>query len=167
MTRSSEFSALASPHSTQSTSSEDCPKGVASARAYSEYSLLILFTNSEPNSPSVVIYLGHKPPNSNSLRPGSTTHIWIGGLINVDGLALMSICPRELQAMLHVCQQWSIRNHMQTQGKQKKWPSSKPLPSSAPRGVNTSPAQPCPPFTCTHHFNLRPPLVPYLRSLPI
>jgi len=100
----------------------------------------------------VVIYLGHKPPNSNSLRPGSTTHIWIGGLINVDGLALMSICPRELQAMLHVCQQWSIRNHMQTQGKQKKWPSSKPLPSSAFWGVNISPAQACSPFTCTHLF---------------
>jgi len=25
----------------------------------------------------------------------------------------MSICPRELQSMLHACQQWSIRNRMQ------------------------------------------------------
>ena len=46
---SSEFSTLASPHATQSTSSEDYLKGVASARPYSEYLSLILFTNSQPN----------------------------------------------------------------------------------------------------------------------
>jgi len=50
---SSEFSTLASPHATQSTSSEDYPKGVVSARPYSEYLVLILFTNSEPNSPTL------------------------------------------------------------------------------------------------------------------
>jgi len=48
---SSEFSTLASPHATQSTSSEDNSMGVVSARPYSEYLSLILFTNSEPNSP--------------------------------------------------------------------------------------------------------------------
>ena len=39
-----------------------------------------------------------------------------------------------------------------TQKEQKQWPSSKPLPSSVPGGVNTSPAQPCPHFTCTQPF---------------
>jgi len=37
----------------------------------------------------------------------------IGGLLYVDDLALMSTSPRELQAMLNVCQEWSFRNHMQ------------------------------------------------------
>ena len=48
---SSEFSTLASPHTTQSTSSEDYPKGVVSAIPSSEYLSLISCTNSEPNSP--------------------------------------------------------------------------------------------------------------------
>jgi len=60
-----------------------------------------------------VIHLGHPPPNPHTLRPGSTTHIWIGGLLYVDDLALMSIYPRELQSMLHACQHCSIRNRMQ------------------------------------------------------
>jgi len=63
--------------------------------------------------PPAVIHLVHQPPNSHTLRPGSTTYIWIGGLLYVDDLALMSICPRELQSMLHACQHWSIRNRMQ------------------------------------------------------
>jgi len=32
----------------------------------------------------------------------------IGGLLYVDDLALISICPCELQSMLHACQHWSI-----------------------------------------------------------
>ena len=47
------------------------------------------------------------------LQHSGTTQIWIGGLLYVDDLAIMSACPRELQAMLHVCQEWSIRNRMQ------------------------------------------------------
>jgi len=47
------------------------------------------------------------------LQHNGTTQIWIGGLFYVDDLALMSTCPRELQAMLHVCQEWSFRNRMQ------------------------------------------------------
>jgi len=39
------------------------------------------------------------------LQHNRTTQIWIGGLLYVDDLALMSTCPRELQAMLHVCQE--------------------------------------------------------------
>jgi len=42
-----------------------------------------------------------------------TMQIWIGGLLYVDDLALMSTCPRELQGMLHVYQEWSVRNRMQ------------------------------------------------------
>jgi len=47
------------------------------------------------------------------LQHNGTTQIWIGGLLYVDDLALMSTCPRELQSMLHVCQEWSVRNRMQ------------------------------------------------------
>jgi len=47
------------------------------------------------------------------LQHNGTTQIWIGGLLHVEDLALMSTCPRELQAMLHVCQEWSVRNRMQ------------------------------------------------------
>jgi len=47
-------------------------------------------------------YLGHKPPNPHTPRPRSTTLIWIGGLLYVDDLTLMSICPRELQAIFVV-----------------------------------------------------------------
>jgi len=59
-----------------------------------------------------VMYLGRHPPNPHSLSQ-STTHIWIEGLLYVDDLALMSTLSHELQAMLHVCQQWSIRIRMQ------------------------------------------------------
>jgi len=37
------------------------------------------------------------------LQHNGTTQIWIGGLLYVDDLALLSTCPHELQAMLHVC----------------------------------------------------------------
>ena len=54
------------------------------------------------------------------------------------------------------CETWSILNRMQTNTeKTKKWSSSKSLSSSATGGVNTSPAQQCPLFTCTHP--LQPP----------
>ena len=66
-----------------------------------------------PQGEFAVIHLGHQLPNPHTLRPGSTTHIWIGGLLCVDDLALLSICPRELESMLHACQHWSIRNRMQ------------------------------------------------------
>jgi len=56
---------------------------------------------------------GHQPPNPHTLGTGSTTHIWIGGLLYVDDLVLMPICPREFQSMLHACQRWSIPNRMQ------------------------------------------------------
>ena len=106
---SSEFFTLASPHTTQLISSEDCPKGLSPtlfgifvADLVHELRAKFLHT---------VIYLGRHPPHPHTLGP-STTHIWIGGLLYVDDLALMSTCPRELQAMLHICRQWSIRNRM-------------------------------------------------------
>jgi len=70
----------------------------------------------------------------------------------------MSICPRELQSMLHACQQWSIRNRMQLYTEKTKIMTFFETPALLrARGgpVNTSPAQPCPPFTCTHP--LQPP----------
>ena len=48
---SSKFITLAFPHTTQSTSSEDYPKGTFLVQFYSEYLLLILYKNSQPNSP--------------------------------------------------------------------------------------------------------------------
>ena len=144
---SSDFSTLASPHATQSTSSEDYPKGVVSARPYSEYLSLILFTNSEQNA---VIHLGHHLPNPHTLRPGSTTHIWIGGLLYVDDLARISICPRELQSM-HLSTLEYSKSHANQHSKDK---NNGLLRNTCPRPcpVNTSPAQPCPPITCTHPF---------------
>ena len=62
--------------------------------------------------PHVIIHLGHQSANPHTLRTGSTTHIWIGDLLYVDDLAVMSICPRELQSILHSCQHWSIRNRL-------------------------------------------------------
>ena len=53
--RLTTHTALFTPHTTQSKSSEDYPKGVVLARPYSVYLSLILFTNSEPNFPSAVI----------------------------------------------------------------------------------------------------------------
>jgi len=88
------------------------PEGICLSPTLFAIFLADLVTYLDPNSPAV-IYLGHQPPNPHTFRLGSTTHIWIGGLHYVDNLALTSIFPRELQAMLHVCQQWSIRNRMQ------------------------------------------------------
>ena len=51
-----------------------------------------------------VIHVEHQPSNPHTLQPGSTTYICTGGLLYVDDLALMSICPRELQSLLHACQ---------------------------------------------------------------
>jgi len=62
----------------------------------------------------------------------------------------MSICPRELQAMLHVCQQWSMRNRMQIYTGKKTMAFFETPALLHARGDNISPAQPCPLFTCNH-----------------
>ena len=115
--------------------------------------------------PLAVIHLGHPPPNLHTLRPGSTTHIWIGGLLYVDDLALLSICPRELRSMLHACQHWSIRNRMQINTNN----GFLRNPCPPPRLGGSTPAQPnhapIPRVLTLSH--LRPSLVSYPRSLPI
>jgi len=47
------------------------------------------------------------------LQHNGTAQIWTGGLLYVNDLALISSCPCELQTMLHVCQELSVRNRMQ------------------------------------------------------
>jgi len=169
--RLTTHTALFTPHTTQSKSSEDYPKGVVLARPYSVYLSLILFTNSEPNFPSGYLpwTLTAKPTHPRRLRPGSTKHIWIGGLSYVDDLALMSICPRELQSMLYACQHLSIRNRMQinTEKRKNNGLLRNPCPPLRPGG-----STPALPNHATLSFvltlsNLRPSLVPYPRSLPI
>ena len=61
--------------------------------------------------PNASISTSRHPPLAHTL--GTQSQIWIGGLLYVDDLALISTCPRELQEMLHACQLWSIRNRMQ------------------------------------------------------
>jgi len=61
----------------------------------------------QTKSPHAVINLAP------GLQHNGTTQIWIGGLLYVDDLALMFTCPRELQAMLHVCQEWRVPNRVQ------------------------------------------------------
>jgi len=138
-----KFSTLASLQTTQSTSSEDYPKGAISLvhEFRAKFPLLQLFT------------LGRHPPNLHTL--GSTTHIWIGGLLYVDDLVLMSTCPRELQAMLHVSQQWSTRSRMRINtGKTKIMAFFETLALLPPGVDNIGPAQSCIPFTCTHSSQL-------------
>ena len=72
---------------------------------------------------------------------------WVGGLLYVDDLALMSTCPRELQAMLHVCQEWSIRNRMQINTQKTKVMAFFETPSlQKARGGQHRPGQSLPPF---------------------
>jgi len=63
--------------------------------------------NSKLNSPTPLLIL---PLTHNTL---GQRRLWNGGLLDIDDLTLMSPYPRELQAMLHVCQEWSVRNRMQ------------------------------------------------------
>jgi len=122
--------------------------------------------------PQAVIHLGHQPPNPYTLQPGSTTHIWIGGLLYVDDLALMSIWPRELQSMLHSCQHWSIQNRMQINTEKTKIMVFFETPALfRARGGQHQPSPtmtPFDPLSCVLTLsNLRPLLVPYPRSFPI
>jgi len=84
------------------------------------------------------------------LQHNGTTQIWIGGLLYVDDLALMSTCLSELQAMLYVCQEWSIRNRMQINTQKTKVMALRHPPSRRPVVASTDQAQPYPPSTSTH-----------------
>jgi len=86
-----------------------------------------------------------------NLAPGlphnGTTRTWIGGLLYVDDLALMSTCPLELQAMLHVCQGWSIRNRLQINTQKTKVTTFFETPSlQKARGGKHRPGPTLPPF---------------------
>jgi len=91
------------------------------------------------------------PHAVNNLAPGlqhnGTTQIWIGGLLYVDDLGLMSTCPRELQAMLHVCQEWNIRTRMQINTQKTKVMAFFETPSlQKTRGGQHRPSPTLPPF---------------------
>jgi len=90
-------------------------------------------------------------------------HIWIGGLLYVDDLALMSICPRELQSMLHACQHWSIRNRMQINTEKTKIMAFfETLPLLRARGGQRQPSPTMTPFHMYSPFSTSDP-----RSYPI
>ena len=92
------------------------------------------------------------------LQHNGTTKIWIGGILYVDDLALISTCPRELQAMLHVCQAWSIRNRMQINTQKTKVMAFFDIPPfRRPVVASTDPAQLYPPPT-SNHPSQSPPL---------
>ena len=113
--------------------------------------------------PHAVIHLGHPPPNPHTLRPGSTMHICIGGLLYVEYLALLSICPRKLQFMLHACQQWSIRNRMQINTEKTKIMAFFETPALLrARGGQHQPSPTMPPFHVYSPFPTSDP-----RSYPI
>jgi len=85
------------------------------------------------------------------LQHNGTTKIWIGGILYVDDLALISTCPRELQAMLNVCRHGVFEIACRsTHKKRKLWLSLRPPPSRRPVVASTDPAQPYPPSTSTH-----------------
>jgi len=85
------------------------------------------------------------------LQHNGTTQIWIGRLLYVDDLALMSTCPRKLQAMLHVCQEWSVWNRMQINTQKTKVVAFFETPSLQKALVaSTDPTQPYLPSTSTH-----------------
>jgi len=81
----------------------------------------------------------------------------------------MSICPRELQSMLHACQHWSIRNRMQINTGKKKIMAFFETPALLrARGGSTQAQLNYAPLSRVLTLsNLRPPLVPYPQSLPI
>jgi hypothetical protein len=113
--------------------------------------------------PHAVIHLGHSPPHPHTLRSRSTTHIWIGGLLYVDDLALLSTCPRELQSMLHACQHWSTRNRMQINTEKTKIMAFFETPALLrARGGQHQPSPTMPPFHVYSPFPISDP-----RSYPI
>ena len=123
------------------TSSAGSLKVAASVPPYSAYLLLTLSMNSKLNPPTLLLIL-HLVYNTKK-----TTQIWICGFLYVDDLALMSTCPRELQAMLHVCQEWSVRNRMQINTQKTKVMAFFETPSlHKARGGQHRPGPTLPPF---------------------
>ena len=88
----------------QLTSSAGSLEVAASVTPYSANFVADLIYELQTKFPHAVITLAP------DLQHNGTMRIWIGGLLYVDDLALMS--TRELQAVLHVCQEWSVGNCM-------------------------------------------------------
>jgi len=55
--------------------------------------------------------LQHRFPNATITHNGNS--VWIGGILYVDDLCLISTNAQELQEMIHVCQTWSEKARMQ------------------------------------------------------
>ena len=95
--------------------------------------------------PNASISTSRHPPLAHT--SGSQSQIWIGGLLYVDDLALISTCPRELQEMLHACQLWSIRNRMQINTEKTKMMAFFETPATLRlRGGRHQPSPSLPPF---------------------
>ena len=92
--------------------------------------------------------------------------IWIVGLLYVDDLALMYTCPRELQDMLLVSQEWSVRNRMQINTQKTKVMAFFETPSlHKARGGQHRPGPTLPPFHIYAPFpTLLPSLLPQYRG---
>ena len=87
----------------------------------------------------------------------------MGGLLYVDDLALLSICPRELQSMLDACQHWSIQNRMQINTEKTKIMAFFETPALLRgRGGQHQPSPTMPPFHVYSPFPTSDP-----RSYPI
>jgi len=72
---------------------------------------LIHFLRSEFPDATISHGLAGPPPPTPSGTAFPTT-VWIGGLLYVDDLCLMSTCPHELQRMIHACQTWSEKSRL-------------------------------------------------------
>jgi len=55
--------------------------------------------------------LQHWSPNATITH--NSNSVWIGGILYVDDLCLISTHAQELQEMIHVCQAWSEKARMQ------------------------------------------------------
>jgi len=89
------------------TSFAGSPKVAASVPPYLAYLLLTSSITSKLNSLTLLLIL-HLVYNTMGQRKSGLV-----GYCTLMNLTLMSTCPRALQAMLYVCQEWSVRNCMQ------------------------------------------------------
>ena len=165
---SSKFYTLASLHAKQSTSSEEV-KGVVSAQPYSKYSSLILFTNSEPNSPILRSFT--LDTNRQTHTPSELDLPRTSELEDYYMLMTQPSC-QYVRANCKLCFM-SVNNgvfeiaHKLIQKKQNNGLLRNPCPP--PRPGESSSARPnhTPLSRVLTLLNLRSSLVPYPRSLPI
>ena len=82
--------------------------------------------------------------------------IWLGGILYVDDLCLISTDPQELQDMIHECQKWSEKARLQLNASKSKImafneSSRKRKARRQPRYVNGTKRHPAP-FHIVSHF---------------